>query len=239
MSWLTPFFLIEQVAKMEVHTYYYENFALQEMLKLDDGERPFTYVLNREHEDLTSLAISYAMGTIMLEWKHMINPTLKEIACLSANDWAEHTVGHSLTVPPYVYRRLYVKANLLDLLTRAHCDEISFNNHLDYIRKYPVLDATNSFFFKSFDDFVNKVLDCFNPIMGFDFDNYRELHHENKISAMSIKLETDAIGDTLAEIIGPNFYNILNKMHVINPKLVKMHDMLKIAVKQKPDKVIE
>ena len=239
MSWLTPFFLIEKVVKMDVHTYYYENFALQEMLKLDDGEQPFIYVLNREHEDLTRVTISYAMGNIMLEWQHMASPTLKEIARLSADDWAEHTVGHSLTVPPYVYRRSYVKANLLDLLTRAHCDEISFNNHLDYIRKYPVLDATNSFFFKSFDDFVNKVLDCFNPITGFDFDNYRELHHEDEISATSIKLETDAIGDTLAETIGPNFYNVLNKMHVVNPKLVKMHDMLKIAVKQKPDKVVE
>lgn len=79
----------------------------------------------------------------------------------------------------------------------------------------------------------------FSPITGFDFDNYRELHHDDKISATSIKLETDAIGDTLEEIIGPNFYSILNKMYVVNPKLVKMHDMLKIAVKQKPDKVVE
>ena len=209
------------------------------MLKLDDGEQPFIYILNRKQKHLARVTISYAMGNIMLEWKHMTNPTLKEIARLSADDWAEHTVGHSLTVPPYVYRRSYVKANLLDLLTRAHCDEISFNNHLDYIRKYPVLDATNSFLFNSFDDFVNKVLDCFNLITGFDFDNYRELHHEDKINATSIKLETDAIGDTLAETIGPNFYNVLNKMHVINPKLVKMHDMLKIAVKQKPDKVFK
>ena len=225
MSWLTPFFLIEQVAKMEVHTYYYENFALQEMLKLDDGEQPFIYILNRKQKHLARVTISYAMGNIMLEWKHMTNPTLKEIARLSADDWATHAVGHSLTVPPYVYRRSYVRAQLLAILKRAHCDEISFNNHLDYIRKYPVLDATNSFFFKSFDDFVNKVLDCFNPIMGFDFDNYRELHHEDEISAMSIKLETDAIGDTLAEIIGPNFYNVLNKMRVVNPKLVKMHEI--------------
>lgn len=224
---------------MDVHTYYYENFNLQETLKLDDGKQPFIYILNRKQKHLARVTISYAMGNIMLEWQHMASPTLKEIACLSADDWATHAVGHSLTVPPYVYRRSYVKANLLDLLTREHCDEISFNNHLDYIRKYPVLDATNSFFFNSFDDFVSKVLDCFNPITGFDFDNYRELHHDDEISATSIKLETDAIGDTLVEIIGPNFYNILNKIHVVNPKLVKMHDMLKIAVKQKPDKVVE
>lgn len=221
---------------MEVHTYYYENFALQEMLKLDDGERPFTYVLNREHEDLTSLAISYAMGNVMLEWKHMTNPTLKEIACLSADNWAEHTVGHSLTVPPYVYRRSYVRAQLLALLKRAHCDKLAFNQFLVRVRKYNLLDTNNIRIFNSFDDFVSKVLDCFNPITGFDFDNYRELHHEDEISATSIKLVTDAIGDILAETIGPNFYNILNKMRVVNPKLVKMHDMLKIAVKQKPDK---
>ena len=103
---------------MDVHTYYYENFALQEMLKLDDGEQPFAYALNREHEDLTRVTISYAMGNIMLEWQRMVSPTLKEIARLSADDWAEHTVGHSLTVPPYVYRRSYVKANLLDLLMK-------------------------------------------------------------------------------------------------------------------------
>lgn len=224
---------------MNVHTYYYENFNLQETLKLDDGKQPFIYILNRQQKHLARVTISYAMGNIMLEWQHMTNPTLKEIARLSADDWAEHTVGHSLTVPPYVYRRSYVKANLLDLLMRVHCDEISFNNHLNYIRKYPVLDAANSFFFKSFDDFVSKVLDCFNPITGFDFDNYRELHYDDEISATSIKLETDAIGNTLEEIIGPNFYNVLNKMHVVNPKLVKMHDMLKIAVKQKPDKVVK
>lgn len=224
---------------MDVHTYYYENFNLQETLKLDDGKQPFIYILNRKQRHLARVTISYAMGNIMLEWQHMTNPTLKEIARLSADDWAEHTVGHSLTVPPYVYRRSYVRAQLLVLLKRAHCDKLAFDQFLVRVRKYNLLDADNIRIFKSFDDFVNKVLDCFNPITGFDFDNYRELHHEDKISATSIKLETDAIGDTLAEIIGPNFYNILNKMHVVNPKLVKMHDMLKIAVKQKPDKVVE
>ena len=224
---------------MDIHTYYYENFNLQETLKLDDGEQPFIYILNRKQKHLARVTISYAMGNIMLEWQHMASPTLKKIACFSANDWAEHTVGHSLTVPPYVYRRSYVRAQLLALLKRAHCDKLAFNQFLIRVRKYNLLDANNIRIFNSFDDFVNKVLDCFNPITGFNFDNYRELHHEDEISATSIKLETDAIGDTLAEIIGPNFYNVLNKMHVVNPKLVKMHDMLKIAVKQKPDKVIE
>lgn len=224
---------------MDIHTYYYENFNLQETLKLDDGEQPFIYILNRKQKHLARVTISYAMGNIMLEWQHMTSPTLKEIARLSANDWAEHTVGHSLTVPPYVYRRSYVRAQLLALLKRAHCDKLAFNQFLVRVGKYNLLDANNIRIFKSFDDFVNKVLDCFNPITGFDFDNYRELHHEDEISATSIKLETDAIGDTLAEIIGPNFYNVLNKMREVNPKLVKMHDMLKIAVKQKPDKVVK
>lgn len=221
---------------MDIHTYYYENFNLQETLKLDDGEQPFIYILNRKQKHLARVTISYAMGNIMLEWQHMTSPTLKEIACLSANDWVEHTVGHSLTVPPYVYRRSYVRAQLLALLKRAHCDKLAFNQFLVRVRKYNLLDANNIRIFNSFDNFVSKVLDCFNPITGFDFDNYRELHHEDEISATSIKLVTDAIGDILAETIGPNFYNILNKMRVVNPKLVKMHDMLKIAVKQKPDK---
>lgn len=216
---------------MDIHTFYYENLQGQETIRIDDGTQPYTFIFTQSKR---SLMVEYAMGQIMFQWgpkdnlKNPQNMTLKEVAQYSPENWANHTIAHSTSIQPLIYQQKVVKEKLDTALKRNHCDALHFNAYLKHLKNTDALDLEGFLDFKSYDDFTSQVVASFNPFTGFDTNN-----------RLQMQWQSDSINNVLENTLGVHYWKILNKMTSVNPKIIRMHKILSVGIKQKPDKVVQ
>lgn len=211
---------------MSVNVYHYEDFKQQEMLCLDDGTRAYTYTLDRRQN---LLRIKWSMGAYNVELartdrkqiKNIFHVTLNDSVNCSAEYWAQHCAGHSLTCQPYIYNMKTIKKQITAWLNRINWSDERFNAHVKYLKSVDTLDLEHFAYWKNRDELIDEIVKCFNPLTGFDpIDYYGD------------KVQAGFITKPLYAMSNGTYVKAFDAMRIVNPRVVKLHKMLTQGLEQ-------
>lgn len=211
---------------MSVHINYYEDFKPQEMLCLDDETRAYTYTLDRRQN---LLRIKWSMGAYNVELARTDRKQIKNIFHVTLNDsvncgaeyWARHCAGNSLTCQPYIYNMKTIKKQITAWLNSISWSDERFNGHVKYLKNIDTLDLEHFTYWKNRDELINEIVKCFNPLTGFDPIDY-----------YGAKVQAGFVTKPLYAMSNGTYFKAFGAMHVVNPRVVKLHQMLTQGVEQ-------